>query len=433
MSSIKNNRLITDISTKEFIKTSFGNILEWYDFAIYGLFALPMSKAFFPDQGKFIAILSVFATFAVGFLARPIGSIIFGRIGDKFGKQYAVNLSVWVMAVPTTLIGFLPNYKEFGIIIPLIFVTLRICQGLSVGGQFSGLISIAVESSKYNKSFLSSLVNTISVVGAFFATFIGWLSIVIIHHLATDSNNELLLSLSWRIPFILSGILFLIYYLMVPHFEKATDNNKDKSGIKDIFIQQPKELLIMSYLSATTMTLYYIMASYLVTYLQTYVNLSSRTALIIENISLIISIICFPIFGRYADKCSDRIKRSKLFLLLLLISASLIFFIHQSLIIGLTGVMLLVVGYCGIISFTTSLFAEIFNKEYRMTACSLSFNLGITIAGFAPMISEIASKFFDHGFFYFILIVILLISHSLFLLKNNKSYKNLLTINNNFI
>jgi hypothetical protein len=101
--------------------------------------------------------------------------------------------------------------------------------------------------------------------------------------------------------------------------------------------------------------------------------------------------------------------------------------------VGLTGVMLLVVGYCGIISFTTSLFAEIFNKEYRMTACSLSFNLGITIAGFAHMISEIASKFFDHGFFYFILIVILLISHALFLLKNNKSYKNLLTINNNFI
>lgn len=422
----RNTALIQDISTKEFIKTSFGNILEWYDFAIYGLFALPMSKAFFPDQGKFIAVLSVFATFAVGFLARPIGSIIFGRIGDKFGKQYAVNLSVWVMAVPTTLIGFLPTYKQFGVVIPLIFVILRICQGLSVGGQFSGLVAIAVESSEYNKSFLSSVVNTISVVGAFLATLIGWLSTMIMHHFGKGSSNELFLSLSWRIPFILSGVLFVIYYLLVPHFEKISTDTKEKIGIKDILTQQPKELLIMSYLSAATMTLYYIIASYLVTYLQTYIHLNSRSSLIIENILLVISIICFPIFGRYADKCPDRIKQSKYFVMLLVIAVSLVFFLPQFLLLGLVGVMLLVVGYCGIISFTTSLFAEMFHKEYRMTACSLSFNLGITFAGFAPMISEIVSKFFDHGFFCFILFVIMLVWHALYLLKNNKSYKDLL-------
>ena len=213
---------------------------------------------------------------------------------------------------------------------------------------------------------------------------------------------------------------------MVPHFEKLSTETKEKIGIKDILTQQPKEFMIMSYLSAATMTLYYISASYLVTYLQTYVHLSSRSSLIIENISLVISIICFPIFGRYADRSSDRIKHSKYFIMLLLIAVSLIFFIHQFLLLGLLGVMLLVIGYCGIISFTTSLFAEMFHKEYRMTACSLSFNLGITVAGFAPMISEIVSKFFDHGFFYFILSVIILVCHALYLLKNNVSYGNLI-------
>lgn len=428
--SQNNVNIVKDISTKEFIKTSFGNILEWYDFAIYGLFALPMSKAFFPNQGKFIAIISVFATFAVGFLARPLGSIIFGSIGDKFGKQYAVNLSVWFMAIPTVCIGLLPDYQHLNILTPLIFVILRICQGLSVGGQFSGLIAIAVESSPNNKVFLSSLVNTIAVLGAFLATFVSWMSVVLINHISNPNSSELLLSFSWRIPFLLSGVLFIIYHLMVPHFEKTPTADIAEASMKKIFIQQPKELCIMAYLSATSTTLYYIVASYLVTYLQIYVNISSKTSLIVENFSLIVSIICFPIFGKIADKCNDRVSQSKYFLILLLISVFLIFFIHKYFILGIIGIMFLVIGYSGIISFTVSMFAEIFHKKYRMTACSLSFNLGITIAGFAPMISEIASKFFRHGFFYFILLVIILLAHCLFLLKNNKSYKQLILNNN---
>lgn len=135
---LNRNGLTSEMS--DFIKSSFGNIIEWYDFTIYGLFALQIAKSFFPNDNRLISLMFIFATFAIGFLARPLGSIIFGILGDNYGKSYAVNLSIWLMAIPTMLIGILPSYQQIGILAPILLIILRICQGISAGGQFSGLI-----------------------------------------------------------------------------------------------------------------------------------------------------------------------------------------------------------------------------------------------------------------------------------------------------
>ena len=117
-----------------------GNIMEWYDFAVYGYFASIIGAQFFPSENPAVSLISAFGAFAAGFLMRPIGGILFGRIGDVFGRKRVLTLSVLSMAIPTVLIGLMPNYAAIGIAAPILIVILRMIQGLSVGGaQFSAL------------------------------------------------------------------------------------------------------------------------------------------------------------------------------------------------------------------------------------------------------------------------------------------------------
>lgn len=373
----------------DFLKTSFGNILEWYDFTIYGLFAIGISKTFFYGDNKFISLLLVFATFAIGFVARPVGSVIFGMIGDRYGKHYAVNLSIWLMALPTVLIGLLPGYQQIGWLAPTLLVMLRICQGLSAGGQFSGLVTIAVDSSHTQRNFLVSLVYTISVVGCFAASLVGYLSVVSVNYF--EPTSEFAKSLTWRIPFIFSAVLFLIYVKLNPEFHKHTPTTKQLT-FSEVFKRQPGELITMSLIGVCLSTIYYVLFTYLVTFLQLYMHLTKQSSFLIMNGLLLLSIVLYPCFGLLADKSTHRIKTAQR-MVHLLIAGVLVFTAgYYNVWLAIAGLVVTVVAFCAIASHTTPLFAEMFEKPYRMTACSLSYNLGITIAGFSPLIAEIMSK-----------------------------------------
>jgi MFS transporter, MHS family, proline/betaine transporter len=384
-----------DKLTQDFIKNSFGNIIEWYDFTIYGLFAIQISNAFFPTDSKFISLLLVFLTFAVGFVARPVGSLIFGMIGDRKGKHYAVNLSIWFMAIPTALMGLLPTYHTVGILAPIALVVLRILQGISAGGQFSGLITIAVDSEAKNKTFLVSLIYTISVIGCFLASFVGYLTIKAITGIG--SEDPMMKSLTWRIPFILSGLLFIIYIKLRPDFTKHSLDIDNKFSFMDILRKQPRELVSMMILSAGLGSLYYILFTYLVTYMQLHLYMRKSTAFMIINIILLLSIMLYPIFGYIAYKYECRLKQSQKYIKYLLVSIGLFACAHFNVWLGLIGLLFMVIYYCAITSFSTSLFAELFAANYRMTACSFSFNVGMTIAGFSPLMAEIFSKLSIYG------------------------------------
>jgi len=127
---------------------AIGNVLEWYDFAVYGYFAASIGHAFFPQQDKVAQILAAFGVFAVGFLMRPIGGAVFGHIGDRFGRRAALTASVAAMAVPTFLIGVLPGYDVLGLMAPVLLTLLRMMQGLSVGGEYTTSIVFLVERAK---------------------------------------------------------------------------------------------------------------------------------------------------------------------------------------------------------------------------------------------------------------------------------------------
>lgn len=387
----------------DFVKSSFGNIIEWYDFTIYGLFALQIAKSFFPNDNRLISLILIFATFAIGFLARPLGSLIFGVLGDNYGKSYAVNLSIWLMAIPTMLIGILPSYQQIGILAPILLVVLRICQGISAGGQFSGLITIAVEKYRSNRSLLVSLVYSISVMGCFAASLIGYLSITVINLFTPESL--FIKSLVWRVPFVLSIVLFYFYHKMVPHIEKESVAKKINFKFTDIMKEQPSTFFCMLILSLSTGMIYYTLFTYLVTYMQLHEGLSKQMAFFVMNGILALSVILYPTFGYLANNSINRVRFAQYYCVCLLI-AGVLFNLHVlNPYYGLLSIILMVIFFCAVTSYTTSYFAEVFTKKYRMTACSLSFNGGMSIAGCAPLLAELFSSQSRFGLSFFLVII----------------------------
>jgi MHS family proline/betaine transporter-like MFS transporter len=124
-----------------------GNVMEWYDFSVYGYFATVIGRHFFPTQDATSSLIAAFGVFAAGFMMRPLGSLIFGHIGDRLGRKLALTTSVMVMAVPTFLIGLLPTYRQIGLLAPVLLVLLRLVQGLSVGGEYTTSSIFLVEQS----------------------------------------------------------------------------------------------------------------------------------------------------------------------------------------------------------------------------------------------------------------------------------------------
>ncbi len=147
-----------------------GNVLEWYDFAVYGFFAPILAAQFFPADDPRVSLLAAFAAFAVGFLMRPVGAVIFGHIGDRYGRARALCSSIAMMAVPTVLMGLLPTYETIGIAASLLIVILRMCQGIAVGGEFTGsIVFLAENAPQRRRGFFASF----SMFGATTGTMLG--------------------------------------------------------------------------------------------------------------------------------------------------------------------------------------------------------------------------------------------------------------------
>ncbi|MGD8562792.1 MAG: MFS transporter, partial [Desulfarculaceae bacterium] len=179
---------------------AFGNILEWYDFAVFGYFAPVIGANFFPAQDKLAALINAFGVFAAGYLMRPIGGIIFGHIGDRLGRKRALQLSVALMAIPTTLLGLLPSYASIGVTASVLLVVLRLVQGLSVGGELIGSISFITEMAPARRrGFLGSW-TLFSAIGG---VMLGSAVATLLHWVLSDASLH---SWGWRLPF-LAGIL----------------------------------------------------------------------------------------------------------------------------------------------------------------------------------------------------------------------------------
>ena len=204
-----------------------GNVMEWYDFAVYGYFASVIGHQFFPAADPATSLIAAFGAFAAGFLVRPIGGLVFGRIGDLVGRQRALTLSVLTMALPTVLIAVLPTYATLGFAAPVLLVSLRIIQGLSVGGEYTGSLVFLVEHAPPNGRAFSA------VWGAWGATAGILLGSGVGDVLARLLTEEQITSWGWRLPFLMGILVAGTGYLVRRsiHADKPTAESKSPENL----------------------------------------------------------------------------------------------------------------------------------------------------------------------------------------------------------
>ena len=176
---------------------AIGNVLEWYDFAVYGYFAAAIGRAFFPSEDKVAQELAAFGIFAVGFLMRPVGGALIGYIGDRLGRRAALTFSVAAMAIPTFLVGVLPGHDTLGLAAPILLTLLRMIQGLSVGGEYTTSIVFMIEHAKPGSR---GMVGAVGCCGAAIGILAGSATGAVLASVMSEAALE---SWGWRIPFVL--------------------------------------------------------------------------------------------------------------------------------------------------------------------------------------------------------------------------------------
>jgi MHS family alpha-ketoglutarate permease-like MFS transporter len=285
---------------------SIGNLVEWYDWYAYSAFALYFSASFFPQGNKTAQLLNTAGIFALGFLMRPIGGWIFGRIADKVGRKQSMTLSVLLMSFGSLLIAFIPTYQSIGIIAPLVLLFARLLQGLSVGGEYGVSATYLSEmATKNRRGFYSSFQYVTLIGGQLFALGIQ----LILQKVLSDAELH---AWGWRIPFVIGAILSLVALYMrsilyeTKAFEAQKNRSDERKGTIRELLKHPKALLIVVGLTLGGTLAFYTYTTYMQKFLVYTVNLSKAESTLISFISMLIFALIQPLFGALSDRIGRR-------------------------------------------------------------------------------------------------------------------------------
>ncbi|HQQ97659.1 MAG TPA: MFS transporter [Cyclobacteriaceae bacterium] len=294
--------------------SSVGTLIEWYDFYLFGSLATILSEQFFPTTNPTVGFLSTLATFAVGFVVRPFGAIVFGRLGDKVGRKYTFLLTLILMGGSTFLIGLVPGYQVIGVAAPAIVLLLRIVQGLALGGEYGGAATYVAEHSPAgNRGYYTSFIQTTATLGLF-------VSLGVILAVRQSVGVEVFSTWGWRIPFLLSAVLVgvSIYIRMKmdesPLFAKIKKEGKVSTNpIIESFGKKENLRMVLLALFGATMgqgVIWYTGQFYALTFIQKMCNIEFVQSYSIIAIALLLGTPLFIVFG----KISDRIGRKYIML-----------------------------------------------------------------------------------------------------------------------
>ena len=361
-----------------------GNILEWYDFAVYGFFAATIGNLFFPSTDPATSLIASFGAFAAGFLMRPVGAILFGHVGDLIGRKKALTLSVMMMAIPTFLVGLLPTYEHIGLAAAALLVLLRMIQGVSVGGEYtSSFIFLVEHAPEHRRGFFGSW----SLIGASGGIMLGSAIGALITSLTTEAE---LAAWGWRIPFlsgVIVGLIGLIIRRGIP--EPPVSDKPHGSPLLEAVTKSWKGLLQAVGLNMMGAVTFYTIFIYMTTWLVNQVGETRTEALEINTFSMIVLAIVVPI----AALLSDRIGRKPFILLgssgIAVFGYPLVWLMHHPdytmILLGQIGFAVLLGTFSGVIPVTM---AELFPRGVRVSAASLSYNLPYALfGGTAPMVA----------------------------------------------
>ncbi len=369
------------------IAGAVGSIVEWYDFAVYGFFAASIGKLFFPSDVPVASLLSAFAVFAVGYAARPVGSLLFGYLGDRFGRRRALMISIVAMGASTTAVAILPTYAQIGVAAPVILIALRILQGLSVGGEYTGAsVYVAEHAPPKRRGFLASFVEFGVVGGFMLGSAIGAMT-------AAALGDAGVAAWGWRIPFAFGGVLTLIVLAlrrnMPESFAGSTAEDLSVSPLMEVFRDHWREMLHITALVAYAGPMFYIVWVYAASYLEQTLHFSTVVTMDIYLVSLGVIGVTVPIFGHL----SDRFGRRPFFLAAgvagVVLTWPLFYLLHQpsviQVLIAQCGFAILLGAVYGMVPATI---AELLPTRVRCSGAAIGYNacLGL-IAGTAPLLS----------------------------------------------
>lgn len=366
------------------VASAIGTTVEWYDYFIYAsAAALVFGPLFFPTFEPLAGTLASFGTFAVGFLARPLGGVVFGHLGDRIGRKTMLVISLLIMGFATFAIGLLPAYASIGIAAPILLIVLRLLQGFAVGGEWGGAVLMTIEHAPREKrGFYGSFPQLGKAAGIILAnlTFLG---------IVAALSEEQFAAWGWRVPFLLSIVLIAIgLYIRLrieesPVFREVKETRTEaRMPLVDVFRTYPKEVVLAGGACIATIAMGYIVQVYMLSYGTQVLGLSSRTMLTLVVLSACVEI--FAVVGLAA--LSDRLGRRKVFLsgtVLGMLWALPFFWLIDT---GSVGLILLALVVMIVIASAmygpqAALFAEMFGTRVRYTGASVGYQMGSILGG----------------------------------------------------
>ena len=361
-----------------------GNLLEWYDFAIYGYFAAAIGRHFFPHQDPVAQLLSAFGVFAVGYLMRPVGGALIGHIGDRFGRRAALTFSVVAMAIPTFLIGLLPGYATIGLAAPVALTLLRMVQGLSVGGEYtSSMVFLVEHAPERRRGLMGALASCGATAGILLGSAVG-------AGFAATMSSAALEAWGWRIPFLLGLVVGIAGYLLRRHVQETLPTERrQRAPIVETLRDHWWVVLGIAGLSAFFAAGFYVTFVYLVSWLQTADGIAPARALEINSFSMAVVL---PITIA-AGWLSDRTGRKPFLLLATILgfvaALPLWWMMHHPSAelaqLGQLGLVLIVGLFVGALP---AAMVECAPPSVRCTAVALGYNVTLgVIGGLTPLVA----------------------------------------------
>ena len=380
---------------------SLGAVLEWFEFTLYGYLATYLSILFFPKEDKTVALIAVFGVFAASYFMRPLGGLVIGHIGDKFGRKYAVRFSMTLMIVPMLLMSFTPTYQSAGIWAVIILLIARMLQGFSVGGEFTGvLISLTEAAPKGKRGLVNSLASLSSQIGVIASS-------LVVGILAAVLTKNQMLAYGWRIAFFIGLILAIVSTILQ---KKATEseyfkeikakNEETKTPLLDSLKGPKMPLLATFVLTGYIGISYYMMLTYLPNILISGRGFSVDTTLFISVIVGCVYAFFSPLFGWFADLYGRKIVIYIPIALMIILVYPMFWVFNKG---GFTSVLIAQAVLAAIISAMTASFqvavTELFPTRYRYSGMSIAYNAGVALfGGTTPVIALWLTQVTDNSY-----------------------------------
>ncbi|MBW7642689.1 MFS transporter [Geobacillus thermoleovorans] len=372
------------------ISSVVGTTIEWYDFFLYGtMAALVFPQLFFPQGDSYVALMQSFTTFALGFIARPVGAAIFGHFGDRIGRKATLVATLLLMGLATALIGLMPTYEQIGLWAPVLVTALRLIQGIGVGGEWGGAILIAME---WEEGKRRGLMASLPQMGVPF----GLLSSSLVTTLMLAAGGDSFYAWGWRVPFLISflliaiGLYIRLKVLESPLFQEAMKKQEtSKMPVGEVLVRHPREILWSALARVIENGSFYIFVTFIVSYGTTFLGMEKSIFVNVTIIAAIINALSIV----YSGHLSDRWGRRRVYMtgvILLMLWAFPYYWLVNTKSVGLIflATVVAMVLHGMLYGPQAAMIAENFPTRLRYSGASLGYQLASIIAGGpAPLVS----------------------------------------------